>query len=197
MRPGKFLLNPSLVSPFGKTRVTEIARALRKLGLFPKGKRHSSDRVTPGQALVFLYLLAADAKPSDMHLHLDHLACINSNPDGARFFDDLLKLFTDRAKLAQVSEIEISNNFKASIFTAIRYNDGTDKVYNPIPSGVRPSCRLSGDYLRRFVGELAEDFTANWSHTYRAKKAPTPITTQTLEKLAEACMTATVQTEKP
>lgn len=196
MRPRSFTTSPLLTEYFGVGRVHEIARQLRVLKLFPKGQRSISNTVSIPQACIFLYLLAVNSTPVTVRVHLDILSGLNTK-SGDRFFKDFITLLQDSKLVARCKEIEVSTGINNPIFAIIRYRNGKEINYNPVPeSPVINSCRISGDFLRSFVGQLSADFEATWSSSATTTKniIKKNISCESLQQLVDASWN--LETEK-
>ncbi len=121
-----------------KSKPFERARDLRELGLYPKGKKGSSEQVPLPCALLFLYVLASDPGRKLVKYAVEHYIRMTNEETGELFYDAFPGIFEN---LANIDFVEVS---RTAPFVITHYSNGDTDVY---------SC----DYLLADLGKSGEN----------------------------------------
>jgi len=152
------LIDLGLLEPvFGtKSKPFERARDLRALGLFPKGKKGSTEQVPIACALLFLYVLASDPRRTQVPYAVEQYARMNNEETGELFFEVFPEVFND---LSQIDFVEIS---RATPFVIIHYSTGTTDVFSydyplaDLEDQVKTTYLFPRKFLRDYYGLVAQ-----------------------------------------
>ena len=148
------LIDLGLLEPvFGtKSKPFERARDLREFGLFPSGKKGSSEQVPLQCALMFLYVLASDPRRKQVKYSVEQFISLANEDTGELFFDAFALIFD---MLDQVDFVEIS---RAAPFAIIHYSNGSTDVYSydyplaDLEDQVKTTYLFPRKFLRDFYG---------------------------------------------
>ena len=152
------LIDLGLLEPvFGtKSKPFERARDLRNLGLFPKGKKGSSEQVTISCALLFLYVLASDPRRNQVPYAVEQYIRLSNEETGELFYDAFPQIFND---LGQIDFVEIS---RAIPFVVVHYSNGSTDVYSydyplaDLEDQVKTTYLFPRKFLRDYYGLVAQ-----------------------------------------
>lgn len=152
MRVADFLTHVSVTAPFTTGRVDQIAKALRRVHLFPTGHRLVDRNVKISEAVTFLWCLFTGTTPANLQFGLMYLLALEG-PEGQQFFKDLVRILSDTKVLRLLHSIEVTNNFGAGAFAEMVFADGSKITYGR-PGTLRSSAIMPGDYIRKFCLNL-------------------------------------------
>ena len=152
------LIDLGLLEPvFGtKSKPFERARDLRALGLFPKGKKGSSEQVTISCALMFLYVLASDPRRNQVPYAVEQYVRLSNEETGELFYHAFPQIFDE---LNQVDFLEIS---RAAPFVIVHYSSGVTDVYSydyplaDLEDQVKTTYLFPRKFLRDYYGFIAQ-----------------------------------------
>ncbi len=102
-----------------KSKPFERARDLRELGLYPKGKKGSSEQVPLPCALLFLYVLASDPGRKQVKYAVEHYIRMTNEETGELFYDAFPGIFEN---LANIDFMEV--------FVITHYSNGDTDVFS-------------------------------------------------------------------
>jgi len=117
MKPSELIALNLINLPFGKSKVFERARELRKMGLFPNSKTGPTDQVSLKCAYLFLYVLAVDPNRQQVPFVVDNYAAMKNEETGKSFYDAFPEVFSN---LKEVVSVEVSRSFP---FVEIHYRN--------------------------------------------------------------------------
>ncbi len=148
------LIDLGLLEPvFGtKSKPFERARDLRELGLFPSGKKGSSEQINLQCALMFLYVLASDPRRKQVKYSVEQFINLNNEENGELFFDAFPLVFNN---LDQVDFLEIS---RSAPFVIIHYSNGNTDVFSfdyplaDLEDQVKTTYLIPRKFLRDYYG---------------------------------------------
>lgn len=152
MRVADFLTHVSVTAPFTTGRVDQIAKALRRVHLFPTGHRLVDRNVKISEAVTFLWCLFTGTTPANLQFSLMYLLALEG-PQRQQLLIDMVRIFSDPAVLNVLQSIALSNNFSSGVFAEVSFVDGSKITYGK-PGELRSSAVITGAYIRDFCINL-------------------------------------------